>query len=172
MKFLVWLARIISRGLAFIGTVCVVLMMCQIVVDVLLRSLLRLSIPVTVETVTYYYMVGIAFLPLALVEMRREMISVELLEFAMSKAFLAASDFVVLSVGALTYGALAVTSWGTAAKNWRIGSFVEISSGRFETFISYFILPVGFGVAGFVCIVLAFDRVRAGSATSVEEPSS
>ena len=163
MKFLVRLASTISRGLAFVGASCVVLMMFQITIDVLLRNLFRLFIPVTVGTVTFYYMVGIAFLPLAFVEVRREMVSVELIEFTMPGPLLTASDFLVLAVGAVTYCALAATSWETAVKNWRIGSFVEISNGRFETSISYFILPVGFGVAAFVCIVLAVDRIRSGA---------
>ena len=171
MKFLVWLATAISRGLAFVGALCVVLMMSQITIDVVLRNVFRLSIPVTVETVSYYYMVGIAFLPLALVEMKSEMISVELVEFALSKTVLAMSDFLVLVVGATTYCVLTVTTGQTALRNWNIKSYVELVDGRFETSLSFFILPIGFGVAAFACVVLALDHLRPGATSPVKEPT-
>jgi len=78
------LADRLSRMLAFVGAVGVILMMVHVCADIVARTITGASLPATVEIVSYYYMVLVAFLPLAWVERRGGMISVELIEFMMS----------------------------------------------------------------------------------------
>jgi TRAP-type C4-dicarboxylate transport system permease small subunit len=78
MKRFEWLVRRGSDGLIILGGLCLVLMMLQIVVDVALKYVFNSPIEGNLEVVSFYYMVGVVFLPLAMVELRHEHISVDL----------------------------------------------------------------------------------------------
>jgi len=61
-----------------ISGICLVLMMFHVTADVALKFFFNRPIEGTIETVSYYYMVSIVFLPLAMVELRNEHIFVDL----------------------------------------------------------------------------------------------
>ena len=92
MPFLSRLADKLSQGLAFLGAVGVLAMMVHVCADVLSRTLTGASLPATVEIVSYYYMVLVAFLPLAWVERRNAMISVEFIVFLLTPRWRRHSD--------------------------------------------------------------------------------
>jgi TRAP-type C4-dicarboxylate transport system permease small subunit len=67
-----------SGGLAILAGLCLFLMMLQIVIDVVLKFIFNAPIEGNLEVVSFYYMVGVVFLPLAMVELRHEHINVDL----------------------------------------------------------------------------------------------
>jgi TRAP-type C4-dicarboxylate transport system permease small subunit len=70
-----------AQFLALVGAIGVLLMMLHVGADIASRNIFGRPIPATNEIVSRYYMVLIAFLPLAWVEQRRRsMVSVEVLD--------------------------------------------------------------------------------------------
>jgi|TARA_R110000737_G_scaffold19703_1_gene37994 TRAP-type C4-dicarboxylate transport system permease small subunit len=168
MSRLVRIAMTISRGLALIGATGVLVMMLHICADVIARNLFRVSISVTAELVSRYYMVLTAFLPLAWLELRRDMVSVELIDFALPPILLRISDVLVCLISAGVYSVLAYTTWGAAFSNYRSGTFVELVSFKLPVWHSFFLPPIGFTLAALACLIMAFDFARNGTASTQE----
>ena len=70
--------RIFSNILLAISIVCLIFMMGHVVLDVFMKITFNSPIIGTLETVSYYYMVGAVFLPLAVVELKKENVHVDL----------------------------------------------------------------------------------------------
>lgn len=87
--------------LTVLGAACVVAMMAMVMLDVTLRELVSWPIPGTNEMVSYYYMVGSVFLPLALVQRERGHVMIELFTLWMPPRGRSAMDAVVLVVCAI-----------------------------------------------------------------------
>ncbi len=145
----------ISKFFALVGAVVVVAMMLFICVDVVLRNVFRFSFNMTTEVVARYFMVAIAFMPLAWLELRRQMISVELLDFVLKPNIRRAMDFVILLIAALVYGLLAYANWLKAFKEYNSGTLVELVSWKMPIWHSYFLVPIGLSLAVFACVVAA-----------------
>ncbi len=169
MTRLVRLATALTRVLALIGALGVLLMMVHICIDVLARNLFSVSIHVTTEMVARFYMVSVAFLPLGWLEMRRDMVSVELIDFAMPPLLLKISDVAVCLISGAIYAVLAWVSWGSAISNWHSGTYVELVTFKMPVWQSYFLPPLGFAVAALACVVLALDYARPGTITGTED---
>lgn len=143
----------LSRMLAFIGAVGVVLMMIHVCADIIARIITGASLPATVEIVSYYYMVLVAFLPLAWVERRGGMISVELIEFMMTKRMMKISDATVAALATLIYAVMAYATWITAIKNYVTGTFVVALQVKIITWPGYFLPSIGFALAAAILAV-------------------
>ena len=107
----------LARLLALVGAAAVVAMMLHICLDVALRNLFRISLDATNATVARYYMVPLAFLPLAWIELQDEMVSVELLDGMMPGWALRVSDALVALFGTVVCGVLAWATWGSFVSN-------------------------------------------------------
>ncbi len=153
MSQLFSLADRLSRMLAFVGAVGVVLMMVHVCADIIARIITGASLPATVEIVSYYYMVFVAFLPLAWVERRGGMISVELIEFMMSPRMMKISDATVALLGTLIYAVMAYATWITAVKNYVTGTFVVALQVKIITWPGYFLPSIGFALAAAILAV-------------------
>ncbi len=70
-----WVSRIIT----YIATALAALMMLHVTIDVILSQFIAEPLPGTVDYVSYYYMVGLVFLPLPFVEYTNEHIKVDLI---------------------------------------------------------------------------------------------
>jgi TRAP-type C4-dicarboxylate transport system permease small subunit len=160
MKTLLRTAATLNRALAFVGALAVVAMMLHITLDVVLRNLFRTSLNTAPEIVARYYMVGIAFLPLAWVEQRRDMISVELVDFAMTPLWRRISDLSVMLAAMVIYGLLAWATWPKAIKEAKAGALVELGTLKMPIWHSYFLPPVGFTLAAFACAVSLLVLLR------------
>ncbi len=68
----------VTRLLAVVCGFFLVLMMVHVGADIALKLLFNAPLVGTLETVSYYYMVGIVFLALPFVELRREHVAVDL----------------------------------------------------------------------------------------------
>lgn len=145
----------VGRILALLASVGVVLMMIHICADVVLRAISGRPLPATVEIVSRYYMVLIAFLPLAWVERRNGMVSVELLDWALPPLLIRLSDLIVALIGCAIYLVLTWTTWVTAMKNFHTGTFVVALNQQVPVWQSYFLPPLGFALAAAVVLIRA-----------------
>ncbi|WEX10547.1 TRAP transporter small permease [Chelativorans sp. AA-79] len=144
------LVRQLTSLLALVGAVGVLAMLLHVTADVVARQVLTRSIPATVEIVSRYYMLLIAFLPLGWTERRGEMISVDLF----SGLFRGPLDRInmafvhLLSLAAFLL--LAYTTWFAAMREFGAKSFVLSLSVAVPVWPGFFILPVAFALASVV----------------------
>ena len=160
--------------LALLGSVGVVVMLVHICAYVIGRHLAAAPIPATVEIVSNYYMVLIAFLPLAWAERRGDMISVEVFGHLFRGPLRRLDAAFVAAVTALAYSILAYTTWLVAMREFAVRSYVISLSMTIPVWPSYFILPLSFGLAMIVCLlrlalVLAGREPAEDAAHALEE---
>ncbi|ADZ71287.1 TRAP transporter small permease [Polymorphum gilvum] len=139
--------------LALIGALAIITLMLHVVADVALRNAVNSPIPATYEIVTHYYMIALAFIPLAWVERGGGMVQVEVIEPLLGPRALEWSDRMVALVSTVIYGALAWVTWQTALKNYDTGVFVLAQNTRVPTWPAYFLVPLGFGLAALVTAI-------------------
>jgi len=166
MSYISGLANKLSRMLAFVAAIGVLAMMIHVCADILSRVLTGASLPATVEMVSYYYMLLVAFLPLAWVERRGGMISVELLDFMLSPRMRRVSDLLIAALGVVIYAVMAYASWLTAVRNYETGTFVVALQTKIITWPGYFLPPAGFALAAIIVTVRLFQII-----TGNEEPA-
>jgi TRAP-type C4-dicarboxylate transport system permease small subunit len=145
------------RILALIAAIGTVAMMFHICLDVALRNVFRISLDTTPDVVARYYMVVVAFLPLAWLERQNGMVSVELIEWALGPRARRVSDVLVALFSALVYGVLAWTTARSALRHFEVGTFVEFVDYRMPVWHSHFLPPLGFFLAAAVCLLKAVE---------------
>lgn len=142
--------------LALIGALSVVALMLHVASDVVLRNTLNTPIPATYEIATNYYMVAMAFIPLAWVERGDGMVRVEVLESMLGPKFLRASDVFVDVFSTMIYLTLAWFTFKSGISSFNAGTFVMAQSLSVPTWPAYFLPPLGFALAGMVTLVRVF----------------
>ncbi len=153
MKALVAGVNWISRACAYAGAAAVVAMMLLICFDVAIRNVFRISWNPTTYIVARYFMVAIAFLPLAWLELRKQMIQVELIGFAMGPRLTKVSDLSVMLTSAAVYAVLGWVTWGKAFSEAETGTLVEIGTLMMPVWHSYFLPPLGFTLGCVACLI-------------------
>ncbi|MGY9057034.1 MAG: TRAP transporter small permease [Alphaproteobacteria bacterium] len=135
-----------------IGLVAVGLMMMHITIDVAGKFILNEPVPATIALVSSYYMVVIAFLPIAFAETRNSHITVEVLTelFPMRTQMHLYSWSYALS--ALIYGLLTYRMWHEAVRAQGNGTFIMEQSTKLLTWPSYYLLPIGCGLMTVVLV--------------------
>jgi TRAP-type C4-dicarboxylate transport system permease small subunit len=153
-------AERVAQGLALVGALGLIAMLVHVSADVLSRNLFGRPVPATNEIVSRYWMVGIAFLPLAWVERGRAMISVELVDMLLTERLRRLSDALIAALATAIYGAIAWVTWADAAEAWESGRFVDVLGREVPVWPTYFLVPAGFALAAFVTLarVLAVAR--------------
>jgi TRAP-type C4-dicarboxylate transport system permease small subunit len=142
----------ISDGLALLGAVGVVAMLVHITAYVIMRQFTHSPVPATVEIVSYYYMILIAFLPIAWAERRGDMISIEIFAFLMKGRVGRIDEIFVALVTGGVYAMLTYTTWLVAMREFSARSFVISLSVAIPVWPSYFVLPVAFALAAVVTL--------------------
>lgn len=150
----------VAQGLALVGAIGVLAMLLHVGVDVVTRNLFGRPIPATNEIVSSYYMVLIAFLPLAWVERNRGMVSVELFDSVMTPRVRQVSDLLVALLATTLYGLIAWVGWQAAVSRWAIGAFVDVLGYRLPIWPTYFLPPAGFLLAAMVTLLRALQVAR------------
>jgi TRAP-type C4-dicarboxylate transport system permease small subunit len=159
MTFLGRFAERTAQLLALVGAIGVILMMLHVGADILARNLMGRPIPATNEIVSRYYMVLIAFLPLAWVEQRRGMVAVELINGLLGPKGVRLSDLLVAVLACAIYGVLAYTTWQSAISGFRTGSSVIVLNFLLPVWPTHFLPPAGFGLAAGVVAIRALQIV-------------
>jgi TRAP-type C4-dicarboxylate transport system permease small subunit len=135
-----------------IGLIAVALMMFHITIDVVGKFAMNEPVPATIALVSSYYMVVIAFIPIAYAETRNSHITVEVMtELLPWRAQLHLYSWSYL-ISALVYGLLTYRSWNEAMRAQEAGSFIMEQGTKLLVWPSYYLLPIGCGLMTVVLI--------------------
>lgn len=138
--------RLLNRAidaLMWLACLCGALMMVHITIDVFSRNLLNAPIPGTIEIVSAYYMVAIAFFPLAYASREEGQIFVELFTQKIPPKPLARLDAIV-AMATGTY--IAVFAWAStvvAVAKTEEGEVRETAAGFMDVWPSRWFLAIG-----------------------------
>lgn len=143
-------------GIGYLGGIAIMAAMLHVVADVVGKILFRAPIPGTTEIVTYYYMVAIVFLPLALVERGNRHISVDLLAEHLSPSVQRKLIGVVSLASVTFYGLLTWVSLVEALEKAHVREKVT-GSLILPIWPSRFFLPIG---CGFIALLLVIKGLR------------
>lgn len=151
--------RLVSRlsaGCMVLASICVLLMMAQICVDVVLKYCCGWPVKDTIEVVSYYYMIGVAFLPLAWTELRGQHIHVDLFVDLLPRR---ARDWIFVFASIVSAAFVFVLAYQTGVDAIESARVSEVPMGT-ELIIwpSRAILPVSFGLLGLVLLLGAAKR--------------
>lgn len=142
--------------LTVLGGVATVALMVHVATDILLRNLANAPIPATYEIATHYYMVSLAFLPLAALERSGGMIQVEVMDKLLGRRGLYLSNLLNSVIAALVYATLTYVTWIEAMNAMSKGRFVFANTVHVLTWPAYWIPPLGFAVAMIVAVLRVF----------------
>ena len=135
-----------------LGAAAVLLMMFQIIFDVFLRNFFSRGVPGTTTLVTNYYMIIVAYVPLALAERMDSHIAVEVVSQLLSKRLRQWLIALTWALSGIVSGMVAWALWGEALKSYSYGSFVIEFNVPIATWPGYFALPLGFGLYSLILI--------------------
>ncbi|PJK27495.1 TRAP transporter small permease [Minwuia thermotolerans] len=155
-----WLARATNLT-TVIGAIAVVLMMVHITVDVVGKFILFLPVPATITLVSNYYMVVVAFLPLALAERRNSHISVEVLTEQFSPGVQRHIHGWTCLYSAVIFSLLTYRSFLDAVDKYELGSFIMEQSTKVPIWPGHFLLPLGAGLM-VLMLLLRFANYLSG----------
>jgi len=163
---------VVEAGISFIikciSIICklfLLLMMGHIGLDVFCKFFLNQPIEGTLETVSYYYMVGIVFLAFPLVEQRREHVAVDLFFNRFSQKVQIWIYVGGMSVACFYYGFFCYQTLLDALKATRQQETV-MANFLFYVWPSRWALPVG---SGLLVLLMALHAIRAIQTGHVEE---
>lgn len=139
------LDRVLSAT-QLIAVILLGLMMLHVVFDVGLRYVTLRGLPATVEIVSNYYMVGLAFLPLAFAEKRNGHIVVEVLTQNLPMRGQRFTLVLTWLLSAVVFALLAHRGFIDAEKHRATGNFVFSQGLRLPIWPCYYFIPVGFGL--------------------------
>lgn len=151
--------RIVDRCILALGAVALVLMMVHISVDVIANLVFGAPVPLTNAAVTVYYMIAVAFLPLAAGEYRGAHIGVDLVVNHLPAVPRRWLDNVVQVLCAVIYTVLAAQAWQLALEKLAANAYLMEQTTRVSIWPSYFLIPLGFGLIGLLIIVRLVCRV-------------
>ena len=162
-----WLA-LATAGLAVLA---IVAMMAHVNADVFGRVLFDTPLPGTIEIVSHWYMVALAFLPLAYVERVDGHIDVELLAPLQPPRLRRINLAVAKLVAAGYYGLLAYVSADRALEKWAIGEYA-MGSIAFVIWPTRFFIPVGVGLLAVLLVVKSLRILLNGDSTGNRKAST
>jgi len=143
-----FLRRFLDRaidGATLVGGIAVVLMMVHITGDIVLRFF-DSPPPGTMSIVSYYYMLVVAFIPLAFAERRNAHISVDMFYDLMPRSAQALSSILVLLLCLAVFGLMGIKSWEIALEKFAIRAKFIQGGSVVMTWPGYFLLPIGIGL--------------------------
>lgn len=163
--------RKLTHGLMLVGGLGIILMMLNITLDVILKVFWNAPIQGTVEISSYYYMVAIVMLPMAMVEYDDEQISVDLL-FNHLPDWLKRTSLMLTFIA--TAGMLSIITWRTGLDAVRAFNVGEVVMGSREIIVwpARCMLPLGFGLAAIAAVMRAIMLLRGRPVTKLHDADS
>ncbi len=155
-----------SRLFMFISSIFLVLMMVHVTVDVLMKYFFNSPIEGTFETVTYYYMISVVFLPLAMVELSNEHIYVDLFVRRFTNKIQQGVYIFACLTGIVYFSIMTFQTFIDALKATAERETV-MSNYLFYVWPSRWALPIGMGC---MVLALALNIGRAFQAGKALEP--
>nr|WP_286174055.1 TRAP transporter small permease subunit [Rhodobacter sp. NTK016B] len=104
-------------------------------------------IPGSVEIITYYLIVGIAYLPLGQIEQRGDMIAMDVFSAIAGRRVNSAMNWSNGLTSVLVYAVLTVATWEFAWGKMHDGAYVLTSTYALISWPAYFLPPVAFALA-------------------------
>lgn len=165
----------LSRLLIFIGSIALLAMMLQVTADVIGRYVFNMPVPLTMELVSYYYMVAVAMLPLAALERKgSNLVHVELVYVRMPARLRRVILPVALALSALYCFSAGYAAWKPAISAFEVGAYAG-SSTTTAIWPTRFFPVIGFGVLALVLTMKTIVLVRnliTGRPNPEDEPST
>ncbi|MCE0507245.1 MULTISPECIES: TRAP transporter small permease [unclassified Roseivivax] len=146
---------------AWVAGVATFLMMIMVTADVIGRNLFNHPITGTVEIVSNYNMVMLAFLPLALIAKERGHIIVELFTGWMKRRARTALDAAMAVVTLVYVSAFTWKAIDIAQSKTRIRDAKESGAGFIEIWPARWVVVIGFGLMAVVVAVVLVKDLRA-----------
>lgn len=137
-----------------------VAMMVHIFMDVLLRGLFAMPLTGTLEIVSSYYMVAVSFLPLAALELSRDMVFVEVFTAGMSEARRRIMDAFARLLALAAMALIAVSATQYALKQTRRREFLDVVFFDLPIWPTRWIAAIGFILAAFAALVVLVLTLR------------
>ena len=161
-------------GTSTIAGIMVLLLVGHVTLDVVMRFVFNTPLNATILYVSAFYMVAIAFLPLATVEQRDGHIAVELLVEKFPSKFQPFLAGLALLLTTIVTATVALRTGDEAFAKYLGGSFSIEAGGKIITWPTYLALPLGFGLMSivsawkFICMIMG--RPHGLDALRVEDP--
>ncbi|WP_084649930.1 TRAP transporter small permease [Stappia stellulata] len=150
------------KAVSIAAGLSIVAMMLHVTADVALRYLTGTGLPGTLTIVSYYYMVIVAFVPLAFAELQRAHIQMELVtDLLPQRLSRQIGGWGLLFTGLVT-GALTVRGFEEAVNQMRIGASQVQGTTSIDTWPAHFALPLGAGLMTLL-VALRFLQFLTGS---------
>lgn len=150
------LVRYLSQLLMYFGMAIILLMALHVAASVAMRWMMGRDIPLTLEMTTYYYMVALTFLPLALIDLTHRHIRAEFL-YAMMPA--AVRYLLALAIRLAMVGYLGFLTWRSflnAESRSRVNEQIVTMLGNMPIWPARWLVPFGLAVATLAALVLAY----------------
>jgi TRAP-type C4-dicarboxylate transport system permease small subunit len=151
--------RLLERAIgltSIIGSIAVGLMMVHITADVVGKFVFFSPVPATITMVSNYYMVVVAFLPLALAERRNSHISVEVLTELFPARVQHHINGLTYVLSGAVFSLLAYRGFTDAFKKQDMGSFIMEQGTKVLIWPGHYLLPIG---AALMVLVLLFKFI-------------
>ena len=155
-----------ARAGGLIGALAVGLLALHVSLDVAARKLFGTPLPGTLTIVTYYYMLILAFAPLAAVEAVRGHIAIGFLGEGRTRPSRRHARSLMDLAAGLMMALLAWRGWIAAVRDWDIGAVQAQSSLMVPVWPARFVVPLGAGLMALVLVGRFVARLRASAAPS------
>lgn len=146
MEHLIRFDLLLTRIAALIAAIAVIAMMLTVAADAFSRQLFNSRIPFVSVIVANYFMVAIAFLPLAMAEAQDRNISVDLIYSNLGTVAQRLVGLIVHVLAFLTCCGLTFTMWDEAMRRYTSGSVAVEDGVSMTIWRGYFLLPAGFSL--------------------------
>lgn len=161
-------------GTSTVAGIMVLLLVGHVTLDVVMRFVFNTPLNATILYVSAFYMVAIAFLPLAAVEQRDGHIAVELLVEKFPRKIQTFLTGTALLLTIIVTTTVAIRTGDEALAKYLGGSFSIEAGGKIITWPTYLALPLGFGLMAvvsswkFICLLMG--RPHGLDALRIEDP--
>lgn len=154
------LRSIAQTFLVFLGGAALIIMMLHITAEVILRSAFNITIPGTLEMVTYYYMVFAVFAGLAIVALLNEQVIVEIFLGWMPRRALLIVDGLAALLGAGYAALLVYGGWLEAKSATRFGEMVPVRGFDVPIWPSRWVAVIGLSLIVLASLAHAIMLLR------------
>lgn len=148
-----------TEWLAWIGMMAMLLMAFHVGLNIAWRWATGRDIEMTLEIVTYYYMVALVYLPMAFIDRTGGHIVADLFSAFMAPLTVKRIDAIFRILLAAFFGVLFWITLKDAIERTTDGEAVMSAFGPFDVWPSRWSVPVGLGLAGLYSFALAAKQL-------------
>ena len=151
----------VGRALAFVSVMLMLMMVIHVTGSITMRWLTGRDLPLTMEMTTYYYMVGMTFLPLAFIDMKNAHIRADFFGHFVQTRLFSAWEIVIQACMALFFAFLTWRTFLNARERTVLGEVIATTSGQIDIWPARWMVPIGCAVACAYSILLTIRCIRA-----------